>query len=749
VKKLAFLLVFAFMFVTTGQAYAASFTPVKEFGYDWLRNRNSSVAGEKFTPVWKHESGVNFSQPLILPGDDWGGEYSGKKLVVTVEGNTLHGYVDDDNDLISESDGKTPTKKDLWSVQLSGYTASHPTYVKHSDGRKFIYIGTYTPNFDTVEITNFKNVNQSNWVYFDTQYSTDITSAPLVINWKGHEIVVCTSGNSGKVFLLCDIFDNNKRIAFCINVGAGRTSSSPAPVWLNEGDKTGFAVGLDGGFGVYGELRLYYFEDILGEDGNGQIITTSFDAAVAKSLPSGLAASFSVAFDDNGDEILVFGDTQSRVYKYNVKNGVKSTIDTYAGTFSNRSPAMTTNTIYFPATGYAPDNEGGKLLAYNRFTGESAWEYDFTENKPQYIDLFNHKEDANPGDSVIAQTAPVVMASPAGTDVIEGTSNGYIVLLDATTGKFKKSYKVTDWLNDGNTYALGVSGELSAVDNLMAVGTQFGTMALRIGVPGNLKVTSLDTGVPDGQKAKPGAEYTATVVFENEDVATHYVRVPLGLFHDDYLATLYDETGQPLEKVSTPDGDYFVSDFGKKGDPNAVRTFTAKWHPSGAAKDSLTACVNYRKVPKVIDETTYEDNVITREVSVKSLDYDIKVLITPGMNPWSTTDKPADMWATVEVCRKDSSPEALPIKLTIDGAGGTIVKEFTLAQGSCYTYEYHITTSVPGNYNIEAQAWPSDGSWEDIYPPDNTASATIQYIYNEPPKPLDSKVRGGLVGTDH
>ncbi|MDF9409495.1 MAG: hypothetical protein A4E52_00073 [Pelotomaculum sp. PtaB.Bin013] len=184
------------------------------------------------------------------------------------------------------------------------------------------------------------------------------------------------------------------------------------------------------------------------------------------------------------------------------------------------------------------------------------------------------------------------------------------------------------------------------------------------------------------------------------------------------------------------------------------KTLPFSFTPDLAGEYSVAAMINpdHSNPPDEVNFLSGDwpgDNRMEVPYTVKGKDYDIKVQIIPGMNPWSTTDNPAYMWATVIVSRKDELPETLPVRLTISGDGGTVVKTFDLPpKGSPYEYEYNITASVPGYYNVEAQAWPFDDSWTDVYPPDNVDSVTIEYIHNKPPEIQDDKLHGEIIDSE-
>ncbi|OPX85776.1 MAG: hypothetical protein A4E53_03371 [Pelotomaculum sp. PtaB.Bin104] len=148
--------------------------------------------------------------------------------------------------------------------------------------------------------------------------------------------------------------------------------------------------------------------------------------------------------------------------------------------------------------------------------------------------------------------------------------------------------------------------------------------------PGNLKAVFIDLGVPQGQKAEPGAEYTATLVVENiSDRA--YPGTPVAVLHGEYQATLYDESGRVLPKKTIGGKEGQVADFDKKGTPGAKRTFKCKWHPFAQAKDGLTGMVNRDEIGKVHLETTYDDNVVSAQVNVNAVNLKA-VSIDPGVS---------------------------------------------------------------------------------------------------------------------
>jgi len=148
-KMLSFALALVFLLMSVVPAFAGE---VKTFGFDDYRHRENAVNGTVLLPVWYHDGGASYSQPLILSGDKWG---FSNKVVITVENNILYGYK------VPETPPESFSKiNPVWSVQLDGETPtkSHPTFVEKG-GKKYIYIGTYSPALDIVDVTDFDKVN--------------------------------------------------------------------------------------------------------------------------------------------------------------------------------------------------------------------------------------------------------------------------------------------------------------------------------------------------------------------------------------------------------------------------------------------------------------------------------------------------------------------------------------------------------------------------------------------------------------
>ncbi|OPX87041.1 MAG: hypothetical protein A4E53_02651 [Pelotomaculum sp. PtaB.Bin104] len=474
-------------------------------------------------------------------------------------------------------------------------------------------------------------------------------------------------------------------------------------------------MGLDGGFQNHGELRIYYLDDILSEDSSGKVVKGSEITKVVKSLPSGLVASFAV----DGDN-LFFGDSNSNIYIYNMATGQLAYRDDNAGTFSNRSPALTDSRIYFPVTNYGSADAQGKLLAIERSDGSTAYAMPM-EYKGENLGR--------------AMTAPVVLRGPdSSASILIGTGLGYLDIINPFTGDHYTAFKVADITGDPG-YASGVSGEISAWENICVTTTEKGVIIWQLKPEVNLKVTNITLDPSPGNIGQPTS---GTITVENDSEKSFTGTNTIWRVRHSDGTVLAENT--------------IVTDLAAGEQKTLPFSFT----PDVAGEYSVAAMINpdHTNPPDEVNFLSGDwpgDNRMEVPYVVKGKDYDIKVQITPGMNPWETIENPASMWANVVVSRKDTLPETLPVRLTISGAGGTVVKTLDFPQGgSPYEYQYYITASESGYYNAEAQAWPYDDSWVDVYPPDNVDSTSIQYIYNPPPtiNPLDNQIHGEIIDSE-
>ena len=671
---------------------------VTTFGF----NDNRTRVGEGTVPVlwaaWEDNCGVSYSQPLILKG--WG-PYSGQTVAVVAAGKELRGYVMKEPDFTNNFQPNPP----IWKVPLYGdkATKSHPTLVE-KDGKKYVYIGTERSGnksyIEAIDITDFNNARKV--FSFEDLRASDIVSAPLVLNWRGHEVVVYTAGNTAEVRLATDMLDPIRANNLYINLGSGRTSSSPAPILNGQG----FAVGLDQGQSR-GELRLYRLDDILAEE-NGKVVLKSQNSFDSMVLPSGLVASFAV----DGDWIY-FGDSQSRVYGHNVRTGTGWVNTDNRGIFSNRSPALTQNTVYFPAVGR--QGERGKLLAIDRNTHKTNWAVPFDSR---------------------AMTAPAVWRIPStgGALVFEGLGNGWLSAINPFTGAKHIEFPIASADNAEN-YGSGVTGEISLAYDWMVVTTQDGVKAWK-SVPFNLVAVELTSGIAPGSHIEKGKTYSGTFKVKNEHPALGANFIPIGVYVNNKLVgSLVDENGTELPKGIYRGKECFFINLPPGQEATIYYTWTAP-----DKKVELVGAINVEPSASKYPETTYEDNKITLNLTPAA--YDIAVRIIPLKTNWVIQGNSTEVRSTVTVRRKDNFPGTLPVRVTINGPGGPKVHTLNLAPRESRQFSYNFN-AAPGTYTISSEAWPTDNSWTDVHPPDNRHRVTITVQRMNLPE-TDRSIRIGL-----
>ena len=676
---------------------STAFAEVTTFGFNDNRTRTTEGTAGVFWPAWKDDSGVSYSQPLILKG--WGA-YSGKTVVVAVTGNQVRGYVCAESVISPDGDFAYQQNDALWSISLTGSkaTKSHPAFVEKPTG-KYVYIGTDTPGYlHIIDITDFSRGKEAKCI--DDYFSVDIVSAPLILNWRGHEVVVYTVGNNPSVHLAIDPLELEEPNIIEIKVAAsGRTSSTPAPVLGGQG----FVVGLDRGGGkAQGEMRVYKLDDILGE-ADGVVYHTSCDSFFWDTTLASVVASFSV--DGNS---IYFGDQASRVYGYDLDSGSRWYNDDHVGVFSNRSPALTANTVYFPATGAA--GEKGKILAIDRSTHRTNWAAPFASR---------------------AQTAPIVWidTTKAAAMVLAGTSGGDLALLNPYKSGENYSNIPIALPSGGSAYASGVSGELSAGENWLVGTTTSGVIAWQA-IPLDLAVVSIDPGCPwDGLafRAEPGARYTATAVIKGAPMpGSAYLDIPLAAFNEiggvAYPAALTDVAGTELNRKVKYNNSYYTSMSRLDNEQKVQFQWTAT--PGG---QFLTMAINLDypagagRLMNIFPESTFENNLLRVPITVGG--YDIKIDVTVEKSEYEAVSGTIAVYSYATVTRKDDIPGELQAEVTISGGAAPAVYSIALAPGGSQTIDYSFP-GTPGNYTITGAAWPI-GS-DDIFPSDNTDRASAR-----------------------
>ena len=712
-RKLILLGLISALLALSSTPYA--FAEVKTFGFNDNRTRTTEGTAGVFWPAWKDDSGVSYSQPLILKG--WGA-YSGKTVVVATTGNQVRGYICVDSVITPDGSFSYQQNDALWSIALTGSseTKSHPTFVEKS-GKRYIYIGTDAPGYlHIIDLTDFDKAEEVK--YIADYFSIDIVSAPLVLSWRGHEVVVYTVGNNPSVHLAIDPLELEEPNIIEIKVASGgRTSSTPAPVLGGQG----FVVGLDRGGGIAkGEIQVYRLDDLLTEV-NGVVFHRSSDAFFRDTILSSVVASFSV--DGN---TIYFGDQYSRVYGYDLDTGINWINSDNYGIFSNRSPALTANTVYFPATGNA--GETGKILAIDRNTRTTNWVASFSSR---------------------AQTAPIVWMDPARSAamVLAGTSGGDLALLDPYRAGNNYSNIHIASPTGGSAYASGVSGELSAGEDWLVGTTSSGVIAWQA-IPMDLAVVALEPGCPVVEgvyQAEAGVRYTATAVVRGDPLPrSDYLQLPLAAFNEiggtAYPATLTDLAGGELDRAPWYQNNYFTS----MSRLDNERTVQFQWTATpGGQYLSVALNLDYpeaaAQLVNVFPEITFENNLLRVPIVVGG--YDLKINMTVEKSEYQAVSGTVAVYCYGIITRKDRLPGAIQAEVTISGGDAPAVYTLTLPPGGSQTLDYSFP-GTPGNYTITGVVWPI--GLDDLYPPDNRDQVDAR-IVNAPVTPRgDVGIRVGL-----
>ncbi|MGQ9756293.1 MAG: outer membrane protein assembly factor BamB family protein [Desulfotomaculales bacterium] len=625
--------------LTAMPAWAAAVRAVTTFGYSDGRNREGEVDGRYIVPAWYHPGGKSYSQPLVLSGRylglaDWpsGNE---KVVAITAEADKMHAYV-----FPERPSFPVPHLKPAWTMQLSHTTKSHPTLVEWQ-GQKLVFIGTESRCLDVFDLTDFER--PKNLEARELPRATDIVSAPTAFTWHGHLLIAYTSGRTGDVYILVDPLLSEHQTQCYINLGEGRTSSSPAPVLNGEA----FAVGLDQGPGN-GKLYVLRFDELFTEQDGRVILKSSPSVYAREDLPSGLCASFAVSDDTN---IIYFGDSRSHVYAYDVANRrFLWRNDAAAGLFSNRSPALTEDLVIFPA---GTQGSGGKLVAVDRASGRTAWVRTF---------------------QAAAQTAPVVLTAPGARGILEGGSNGWLALLDMS-GNMVQAVKIAE-TGLPDPYAQGVSGELSFVGYAGVTTDSQGAKGWWILRHLDFAALSLDPGVPPGQKAKHGRTYTAMVRFKTDYEAWHDLPgVPVEAEVNGKPVQLLDAGGGELPKVTAGGKTFYLLTPTPVGENEYEVRFnwTAMAGPDGKAV--LTAWINLPRgrITQVYPEPDTTNNLVEVEVPVEGVDLsvtDFRVVTDPVRQCYR---------ASASVVARNRSDKQLTTQIKFYGPGGVQTRQITLA----------------------------------------------------------------------
>ena len=489
--------------ISISPALADTFNPLSSdvytFGYQQDGHRSYFYSGGKsLDPAYYFNSGLSFSQPLLISPNEMKvpNDPDGFPAVI-VQGsqevspgnyiNMLYGFNPITINPATYTGNPEQLQSPTWEVPFSdgpinSVTKSHPTLAKIGN-YYMVFTGTLGKGSNGVllsafDITDsFKNGSQPKLVFkcLDKD-ATDIVSAPEVIDYDGHPIVIFTTGETGKIEFVWG-FDkyNGQQISINPNdtgylyVG-GRTSSTVAPV-LNG---TGLVVGVDNnGVGEYPDgvegpgVYLYNLSNVIETSGN-QITGINIHAPFYYKTyaSSGQGSSFAVDNENN----VVYCESDSGIvnaYKinpdYTLSEYWPSSIptDPNSGDLDIRSVAFDGNYVY--AVAGTTVGEEGRVTVIEP-DGSNHWSQEVEVN----------------GSSTNADTAPGVWDTPDGQWVIVGTGAG--VLKQYLVSNIENDNNVNYDVNDlpvvsasgsGEWYGTGISGEVALGYNALAItGTQ-------------------------------------------------------------------------------------------------------------------------------------------------------------------------------------------------------------------------------------------------------------------------------------
>ena len=625
--------------LTAGTAWATA----SNFGFNPFMTRYAQDMSDApvLNQAWFDNIGMSFSAPLILNGSDYN---QSSPVTIAAGGNYLRGYVCPSvtqlaNNYVSRG-GKSLFEENSpkWFSKLAGDspTTSHPTLVT-INGKKIVFIGSAYDSsaggavLQAFDITDSFNSGQATMVLNSPDpYASDIVSAPLVTQWNGHWIAVYSTGNTGRVCIMTGL-DNVGQpdcepYTYYLSLG-GRTSSTPIGVMYQDGLPTGFAEGVDKGSNS-GTLWVYRFNDILTEDGNGNVVLSSQNYFIKNPLNAGLVASFSASSDGN---TIYFGDCNSRVYSIDVPTGELNwkNMDC-TGMFSNRSPALSQNNVYFPA-GTKPGSPGA-VISIDRNTGETNWVCNLQYN---------------------VQTAPVIWPTTVSgfhPAIFVGNGAGYLAGINANNGHKYSYQKLTD--STGNSYATGITGEIALGSQYLLLTTNNNILAWSEYAPPDMSV-ELDPGCPkvgDKHVAVPGQTYTGTVTYNcivpqegNAPVLSTYPNTPIGAFHVNssgtYPATMLDSSGNqvPAAPVTDINSDTTHQQVVNM-QPNQQVTCEFKW-TAQANTTELDAAINMFYQPNIQSNAMLVQNY--QEANLNNNLFPVPIsLVTPNLAITGLTQDP-------------------------------------------------------------------------------------------------------------
>jgi|GEM_PF-2179858 len=117
----------------------------------------------------------------------------------------------------------------------------------------------------------------------------------------------------------------------------------------------------------------------------------------------------------------------------------------------------------------------------------------------------------------------------------------------------------------------------------------------------DLAVTALDSGVPAGEKARPGQQYTGTMVVENLSGVAASKPAAVKATHNGHVAVITDHDGNIVQALQLPPGEKMTLYF--------------KWHGSAKSISELKATINLPP-DEDLAEITYDNNEKTVMVPI-------------------------------------------------------------------------------------------------------------------------------------
>ncbi|MEW5761576.1 MAG: hypothetical protein AB1776_00005, partial [Bacillota bacterium] len=365
-----------------------------------------------------------------------------------------------------------------------------------------------------------------------------------------------------------------------------------------------------------------------------------------------------------------------------------------AGMFSNRSPAMTATQLFFPA-GTKPWQKGA-LIALDRATGREMWVY---------------------RSSGSIHTAPVVLSTPDGRQIVgvgaAAGKYGWIALFDAATGAKLASAPLCG-VGDPDNYAVGVSGQLSFVGFWGATTDSWGTVGWFIVPKLDFAAVKLDPGVPEGQKAKYGQTYTATVDFGSffDTWFTGLTEVGIDADVNGQPVVLADENGRELPKISANKKTFYVLSPVPAGEGKWTVKFNWKAAPApGTDKAVLRAWINLGmgRISATWPEsdgaspTDPKNNLVRVEVPVEGVvDLAVDVAFPKKKYVISWISDAVFPSAMVKVFRTDGGKDPVKFRLTMTGPAGPKVVEMTITDKP-QIFSYGFTATKAGKYTPAAE----------------------------------------------